>query len=277
VNAPGLGGRIHDPDTLRRIGSRTLAALWTSRVPEPAPLRMRSRRGLRVRLGPSPPSPCSRDAEIVRAPYSPALLASASSSASDSFALGRACPWLRNLRPRASRPKMRPIDFCTLKPFPLEHPYFVASQRSGHSRATPFGAARGSLSSQNLSAPCSTTRTSVSRAALARPKTGRSRRLRARGRPTQTRLGGTTLHGALPTSAPGRSAVRALSSLVVDRCRTPLTPVSPPPSLSVETHATARRPPRSVPREPRERRAHSRSRVPSVVSRHAHPFAPRRE
>jgi hypothetical protein len=36
-NAPGLGGRIHDPDTLGRIGSRTLAALGLPESPSPHP------------------------------------------------------------------------------------------------------------------------------------------------------------------------------------------------------------------------------------------------
>jgi len=56
---------------------------------------------------------------------------------------------MRYSRKGASRPKMRPIDFCTPKPFPLEHPYVVASQRSHRGpRAAPFGAASriGSLS-----------------------------------------------------------------------------------------------------------------------------------
>jgi len=142
------------------------------------------------------------------------------------------------------------------------------------SRAAPFGGARGgSLSSRNLAAPCSTTRTSRSRAApvVAKMCDARGRRLRARGRPTQTRLGRTALHGAFPTSALGRSAARALSSLVFESI--PLasdTPVASSELMSVGAHAVARRPPRPVPRGPRERRAHSRSRVPSVVSRHSH-------
>jgi len=95
-NAPGLGGahpRSGHPPSYRQSHAR---GPWTSRVPEPAPLRMRSRRGLRVRLGPSSSSLCWRHTESVRAPYSPALIASPSSRPSDSFALGRACPWLRN-------------------------------------------------------------------------------------------------------------------------------------------------------------------------------------
>jgi len=66
-----------------------------------------------------------------------------------------------------------------------------------------------------------------------------------------------------------------------DRSRSPLTPLSPPPCSwawgpSGRSHAVARRPPRSVSRVPRERRAQCRSRVSFLVSRYAHPAGPKR-
>jgi len=52
THAPGLGGRVHDPDTLPSYRLPRARGPGTSRVPEPAPLRVRSRRGYRVRLEP---------------------------------------------------------------------------------------------------------------------------------------------------------------------------------------------------------------------------------
>lgn len=37
MDAPGLGGRFHDPDTLRRIDDRALAALGLPESPSPHP------------------------------------------------------------------------------------------------------------------------------------------------------------------------------------------------------------------------------------------------
>jgi hypothetical protein len=120
-------------------------------------------------------------------------------------------------------------------------------------------------------APRSTTRTSI-RVLLGSSEDARGRHPRARGRQAQTRLGRIALHGAVPTSARGRSRARALSSLVFESIpRASDTLVAFSVLVSVGCHAVARGPPRSVPRGPRERRAHSRSRVSSVVSRHSHP------
>jgi hypothetical protein len=110
---------------------------------------------------------------------------------------------------------------------------------------------------------------------FARPETRAAGNGRLGAARCKTRPGRTALHGALLTSAPGRSWPRALSSL--GRRSLPFasdTLVASSALVGVgavrQSHAVARRPPRSVPRGPRERRAHSRSRVPSTVSRDAH-------
>jgi len=135
--------------------------------------------------------------------------------------------------------------------FPAQQPCFMFFM----SREAFRRSHRGSLSSRSLAAPCPTTRTSSSRAALARPKTRESRQGEARGRPMQTRPGRTALHGALPTSAPGRSHPRAFSSLVCesipfasDTLVASSGLVSVGARLGRESHALTRRPPRPVPR-----------------------------
>jgi len=166
---------------------------------------------------------------------------------------------------------MRPIDLCTPKPF------HSSTRTSSLPSAAALLARRLSAAREGRSRPGTLRlrarpRERPFRVLLRGSEDARGRRLRARGRPTQTRLGRTALHGALPTSAPGRSRARALSSLVLESI--PLasgTPVASSELMSVGFHAVARRPPRPVPRGPRERRAHSRSRVPSAVSRHSHP------
>jgi len=186
---------------------------------------------------------------------------------------------MRYSRKGASRPKMRPIDFCTPKPFPLEHPYVVASQRSHRDpRAAPFGAA----SSIGHSRPgAGFYARSVLDHANVRFRVSRAApfvRRRAAQAPSGSGPSGANETGENRVSRRGshfgaRSiAARALSSLVFESM--PLasdTPVASSVLVSVGRHAVARRPPRSVPRGPRERRAHSRPRVPSIGSRRAHP------
>jgi hypothetical protein len=172
---------------------------------------------------------------------------------------------------------MRPIDFCTPKPFQLEHSCSVASQRSDRTPCDAFQRSPEGHSRPGALRLRARPRERLLRVLLRPSEDARSRHREARGRPMQTRLGRTALHGAFPTSAPGRSCARAFSSFVresspfasdtlvassVSRWPGPVLPGS---------HAVARRPPRPVPRGPRERRAHSRSRVPSIVSRYAHP------
>jgi hypothetical protein len=173
---------------------------------------------------------------------------------------------------------MRPIDFCTPKPIPLEHSCFSSLPSAANCLLVRglSAPARVSLSSRNLAAPCPSTRTSSSR-------TGSPVRRRASRAP-----GGSGPPDADETGE-NRASRRASHFSVrsihargrflpscVPRFRSPLTPLSPPSrswrGLPLgESRAVARGPPRSVPRGPRERRAHSRSKVPSIVSRLAHP------
>jgi len=109
---------------------------------------------------------------------------------------------------------MRPIDFCTPKPFQLEHSCSVASQRSDRIPCDAFQRSPEGHSRPGALRLRARPRERLLRV-LPRPsEDARSRHREARGRPMQTRLGRTALHGALPTSAPGRSCAGAFSSLV---------------------------------------------------------------
>jgi len=89
----GLERRIHDPDTLPSYRSPRARGPRTSRVPEPAPLRMRSRRGLRVRFEPVRVSMVRRRFESPRTVFARSPRRSARHARrDDSFELGRACP-----------------------------------------------------------------------------------------------------------------------------------------------------------------------------------------
>jgi len=176
---------------------------------------------------------------------------------------------------------MRPIDFCTPKPFKLEHPYSVASRRSDHPARGLAALARGSLSSRSLSAPCPTTRTSASRAAS--PVRRRAPQATGGSGPPAANETGENRASRRASHFGARSIVAegVFSPRNADRSRSPLTPLSPPPCSwawgpSGKSHAVARRPPRSVSRVPRERRAQCRSRVSFLVSRYAHPAGPKR-
>jgi len=172
---------------------------------------------------------------------------------------------------------MRPIDFCTPKPFPLEHSCF------------------SSLPSAAIDFPCRTFRrlpedrsrsgTSRLRAhprqrllgALPRPsEDARSRHREARAARCRRDWGESRFTARFPLRRPVPTCGAAFSSASREGYRSPLTPLSPPPSSSTwaafwgESHVLARRPPRPVPRGPRERRAHSRSGVSSIGSRCAH-------
>jgi len=93
-HASGLERHVHDPDTLPSYRQSRARGPRTSRVPEPAPLRMRSRRGLRA-------SPVPGLVSVVRrlAPWLTHRCRSSSAAADArhcaacvSFELGRACP-----------------------------------------------------------------------------------------------------------------------------------------------------------------------------------------
>jgi len=172
---------------------------------------------------------------------------------------------------------MRPIDFCTPKPFQLEHSCSASSQRSDRLPVRCLSAlARGSLSFRSLAAPCSSARTSSSRAAS--PVRRRAEQAPGGSGPPDANETGENRASRRVSHFSARR-IHARGRFVpssVKRLRSPLTLLSPPPcswrgSPSGDCRALARRPPRPVPRGPRERRAHSRSRVPSIVSRSAHP------
>jgi len=136
--------------------------------------------------------------------------------------------------------------------------------------------ARGSLSSRNLAAPCSSARTSSSRAAS--PVRRRAEQAPGGSGPPGADETGENRASRRVSHFSARSIVRegvffprarVESVRLWHPCRL-LRSRRPGPLLG-GSHAVARRPPRPVPRGPRERRAHSRSRVPSIVSRYAHP------
>jgi hypothetical protein len=93
-DVPGLERRIHDPDTLPSYRKPRARGPRTSRVPEPAPLRMRSRRGLRAQSEPVRVSMVRRRFESSRTVFARSRLRPARHApCSDSFELGRAFPW----------------------------------------------------------------------------------------------------------------------------------------------------------------------------------------
>jgi hypothetical protein len=118
---------------------------------------MRSRRGLRVQLERALASPWLEGAELARATPSLALFAVAlSRGGCDSFELGRAFPRaLGGARGRRDR-TWRPIDFCTPKPFPLEHPCSVVfpAQRPFVARAHLSVRVDALVRSRSIPGPC---------------------------------------------------------------------------------------------------------------------------
>jgi len=111
---------------------------------------------------------------------------------------------------------MRPIDFCTPKPFQLEHSCSAASQRSDRIPSDAFRQAPEGRSRPGTLRLRARPRERLLRVPLRPSGDAQSRHREARGRPVQTRLGRTALHGAFPTSAPGRSCARAFSSPVCE-------------------------------------------------------------
>jgi len=134
----------------------------------------------------------------------------------------------------------------------------------------PFSFARG-CSRSEACASCSLARRRVAcRLPVRRLTTGHRM---ARGRSMQVRPGKIAFHGAILTLVT-RSMHRArLDSSACVTGESPLTSLSPPPcahfSNRVAIDVRARRPPRLVPRGPRERRALPQPEMPSIVRRFA--------
>jgi len=171
---------------------------------------------------------------------------------------------------------MRPIDFCTPKPFQLEHSCSAVSQRGD----LPCDALRHHPTATLVPEPFGSVlvRANVSFRAPLHPSGDESRGYRESSGPPDTERGRgeSRFTARLSLRRPDDSHAAALSSAVWSRYRAPLTPLSPPPrrlrgSRFFDPMPTTQRPPRPVPRAPRERRALRRSRVPSTDSRGAHP------
>jgi hypothetical protein len=173
---------------------------------------------------------------------------------------------------------MRPIDFCTPKPFQLEHSCSAVSQRSDRPvRCASFVARhRGPLSSRNPSAPCSFARTSLfARSPLVRR---RARQAPVGSGPSDANEAGENLASRRDSRFGDRRCSREgvffrRVSSIPTAADTPVASSAPYAWLrfSSNLQAFARRPPRPVPRGPRERRALCRSRVPSADRHDAHP------
>jgi hypothetical protein len=137
------------------------------------------------------------------------------------------------------------------------------------SRAMPYGAVRVPLSFRSLSVPCSFARTSLFARRFVSPKTREASTGRLGAFRCKRGRGESRFTAQLPLQRPDDVHSVAFSAAARNRCRPPLAPLSPPPcrrlvSLFFESQTVARRPPRPVPRGPRERRALHRSRVPSA-------------
>lgn len=233
-SAPGLGGRVHDPDTLSSYRFPRARGPGTSRVPEPAPLRVRSRRGLSrtVRISRRPRRGTLGDPRTVvaRAPRRPAR----QTLGVVSFELGRACPWVCR---EASR--RRRVQRCVRSTFALRN----RSNSSTRASSLPSAAARPArrLATPHEDCPRSgdlaatvLVPANVSFAHRARPsEDARSRTPGGSGPPDANEAGEssvftTGLSLRRSVGAPGRRDSSSASS----RHRSPLTSLSPPPSRS---------------------------------------------
>jgi hypothetical protein len=168
---------------------------------------------------------------------------------------------------------MRPIDVCTPKPFQLEHSYFVDSQRNGRPARCLAASHEDRPRSEALRPRARSGERLFSRAVLARPKTSGHvhRQLGAdRCEPGWGELRFTMgLSLRRPAGAPERRRFFLCEKPDTDRLWHPCRILFPARSGSrfIERRTLVQRPPRPVPREPRERRALLRSGMPSIGSR----------
>jgi hypothetical protein len=156
-----------------------------------------------------------------------------------------------------------PTRALVLRRFPAQRP----------TRTMPCGIPRGPPSFRSLATSCSFRRTSLSRAVLARPKTsghahrqlGADRCERGWGEHRFT----TGLSLRRPAGALERRRFFLCEKPDADRLWHPCRILFPACSGShfIERRTLVQRPPRPVPREPRERRALLRSGMPSIDSR----------
>lgn len=175
---------------------------------------------------------------------------------------------------------MRPIDVCTPKPFQLEHSCFVVSQRGcrlARRLATPHedGPLSGSLAA-TVPVPANVHFARRARAS----EDERSRTPGSSGPPDANEAGEnsvftTELSLRRSVGAPGRRDSSSASTPGTDRlwhpCRLLHSSSFAVGSRFIERQALVWRPPRPVLREPRERRALCRPRIPSTDSRFARP------
>ena len=275
--APDLGGRTPDPDTLPSYRVPRARGPGTSRVPEPAPLRVRSRRGLRVRSGPVRVSVVRRHFDgprtvVARSRRCPAhqprckRFLRARSRVSEMRLVAPAGVATGDASDRLLHSETVPTRALVLRRFPAQQPSPCDAFRR---------IARGLLSSQSLAAPCPSTRTSLFARRSARPEDSVKRAPGSSGPPDANEAGENRASRRGPHFGAGRLSrggvfFRRVKIEIPVASDTLVASSLPLCGRFFRPRTRARRPPRPVPRGPRERRAHRRSRVPSADGRDAH-------